>query len=120
MKLLNRDVRFVSLIFYLFFAAGFLGCAGTGGLQDPHSMGPKEFAVYINQAYVSSYDDYLMQVQRQDLSEAQKDVLRKKKQVLTEVWPQIRLYNRYINTGVLPEQELKDTIIKLLEKLLNP
>jgi len=82
-------------------------------------MNPKEKATWGMSIYNAQYDDYKFQVARLDLDEAQKDVLREKKKVLTEVYPVLMLYNGYAESGVLPPMETEVLMINLLTRLLE-
>jgi hypothetical protein len=82
-------------------------------------MSPKEKSIWMLSVYNSQYEDYKMQAIRTDLTEAQKEVLREKKDILTRVYPMISIYTGYAGTGIIPEKELEMTIISNLETLLS-
>jgi hypothetical protein len=69
--------------------------------------------------YNSQYEDYKVQAIRTDLTEAQKEVLREKKAILTRVYPMINVYVGYADNGVIPEKDLETSIVSNLETLLS-
>lgn len=82
-------------------------------------MTPKEKSIWMLSVYNSQYEDYKVQAIRTDLTEAQKEILRKKKEILTKVYPMISIYTGYASNGVIPEKELETTIVSNLETLLS-
>ena len=93
-----------------------LGCAMLG--QKPFSQwSPKEKATFFMHEYNATYDDYLAQVTQPNLSPAQKDVLKVKKEVLSEVEQPIKDYADYVEKGTIPPQALETQITGLLNRL---
>ena len=82
-------------------------------------MSPKEKSVWMLSVYNSQYEDYKVQAIRTDLTEAQKEVLREKKAILTRVYPMISVYTGYASNEVIPEKDLEMTIVSNLETLLS-
>lgn len=68
--------------------------------------------------YTSQYDDYQMQANLPDLPEEQKVILRDKKKVLEEVYPAIKLYVGYADSGVVPGSDLETLIVSRLNQLM--
>jgi len=89
-----------------------VGCQG---------MTPKQNVSAMMSTYNKVYDDYQFRVKDPGLTEIQKDNLRNVKTLLTEVYPKIKLYDKYVETGELPypgiEAEINNLIFRL-EKLL--
>lgn len=82
-------------------------------------MEPKERVTWMLSIYNAQYEDYKTQAARTDLTEAQKEILREKKKVLTKVYPLIETYAEYVNVGTVPSQELETLIVSNLETLLK-
>lgn len=82
-------------------------------------MSPKEKSVWMLSVYNSQYEDYKIQALRTDLTEAQKEVLREKKDILTRVYPMISIYTGYASSGIIPEKDLETAIVTNLETLLS-
>lgn len=97
----------------------FVGCAGMQGAKSITDMTPKEKSAWMMKVYNSSYEDYKVQAAMADsLTDEAKDILREKKKVLTEVWPLIKTYNGYVDTGAIPDKIIEEKIISLLNILL--
>ena len=81
------------------------------------SMQPKQNAAAMMSAYNKVYDDYQMRVKDPSLTPEQKDILAQQKIILTELYPKIKLYNEYAETGKLPYRGLEAEINNLLFRL---
>jgi len=68
--------------------------------------------------YNGQSDDYKIQAAKPDLTEEQKVILRKKKEILTKVYPLIKLYVGYAESGVLPPADTEAVIMRLTDELL--
>lgn len=98
--------------------AMFLGCATTG--KSISQMSPQEKATWMMSVYNAQYEDYKAVASMADtLTPEAKDILRAKKDILESVWPMIKMYNGYIDTGAIPDKELEDAIINQLNRLLQ-
>ena len=97
-----------------------IGCPGLipKDLKSPADMNPKELATWALGIYNAQYDNYVTVSARADLTEDYKEMLRKKKKVLVELWPYLRLYVGYVDSGVVPTQELETKIIELIDNLI--
>jgi hypothetical protein len=95
------------------------GCALIGP-QDPEKMSPQKLAVWANNVYIDSYDAYMQETKNPDtLSESRKEFLRSKRAILIELRDALDVYNGYLESGTLPRQQITDTVIKLVYKLLE-
>lgn len=66
----------------------------------------KDQLLYMYKVFNAQYQDYLSMAKRTDLTDAQKDVLRKKKPILEELQVLIPLYDAALTSGrVTPNQE---------------
>ncbi len=102
-------------------AAVFLiGCPGLipKDMNSPADMNPKELATWALGVYNVQYDNYKVLAARTDLTEDYKAMLRKKKKVLMELWPLLKLYTGYVDSGVIPTQALETKIIGLIDDLI--
>ena len=82
-------------------------------------MAPKEKGVWMMSIYNGQYADYQAQATRIDLNEAQKKILREKKEIMTEVYPLILTYVGYAESGIIPSVSLETMIVTNLERLLS-
>lgn len=88
------------------------GCATTNV-----ELTAKDKATWAMALYNAQYDDYLRMTGMGNLTEEQKVVLRKKKSIMNELWPLLKLYAKYAETGTIPsdlEQQVTDLINQLL------
>jgi len=114
----------VFVVLFFLFLLSFYGCI------NKDAMSPKKLLTGIYDQYNTQYSDYMYQtgfvkeqgawVKRSspELSETQKNVLRKKKDILVKVHPLIILYDNLINTGGDIPPTLMPQIITLLNQLL--
>lgn len=92
--------------------------AGKGqGIKPLSEMTPKEKATWMMSVYNSQAEDYKRMVQRPDLTNEQKAILRNKKVIAEKVWPLINTYRTYVNSGAVPTREVEGEIIKLINDL---
>ena len=80
-------------------------------------MTPKEKGAWFLGIYNAQDKDYRNMVIRPDLTNDQKKILREKKKIMTEVYPIIKTYNIYIDSGAVPTQAVEDQIIQLINDL---
>lgn len=120
----------------------FVGCQNN--IKTPDEMTPKEKAAFFLSMYNKQFDGYLDTIidpalpfaEREALKESikdgavlpadkmnpnltneQKDILRTKKEIMTEVYPLISLYTSYAESGSVPSAETETQIISLLDRL---
>jgi len=113
--MLKERNLFVALILLIFLA----GCM-TLDINRPKpisEMTSKERGAWFLGVYNSQDKDYRNMVARSDLTNDQKRVLRDKKIIMTQVYPIIKTYNTYIDSGAVPTKEVEDQIIKLINNL---
>ena len=79
-------------------------------------MNPKEKLAYMYQIYNSQWDDYMSMSKMTNLTDSQKEVMRKKKGILTTVEPLISTYDGMVQAGT-PTSEQEQKIYDLLNKL---
>jgi len=113
--MLKKRNLFVALILLIFLA----GCM-TLDINRPKSiseMTPKERGAWFLGIYNSQDKDYRNMVARSDLTNDQKKVLRDKKAIMVQVYPMIKTYNTYIDSGAVPTKAVEDQIIQLINDL---
>lgn len=108
--------KLIAVLLVMIFA--FIGCAMQGA-KPITEMTPKERVTWMYGVYNSQYEDYKSLAANPDaLSDAQKEVMREKKKVLTKVYPMIKLYDGYVTNGAIPDREVEANIVSLLNQLL--
>lgn len=111
-------VRFLIPLLLVLVLALVASCAEFSvGPKPFDEMTPKEKATLMMGMFNSQARDYKAMVARPDLTEDQKVILRKKKQILDTVRPMIKTYNTYIEHGAVPSQEVEDRIMQHLNDL---
>ena len=101
---------------------GILFLVGCPGVTPPPDYSPLDQAKF-NAAkwlgiYNSQFEDYKSMTANPDtLTEAQKEVLRKKKALLVEIKPALDLYTSYVDQGVVPSPETEQAVLDLINRL---
>lgn len=109
----------INVVVLIAFLLAVLGCGGQSQIKPITEMAPKEKATWMLGVYNAQYKDYQQQAAMADsLTEEAREVMRAKKEILTKVYPLIKMYNGYVDTGVLPDKEVEEQIITLLNSLL--
>ncbi|MGD9156814.1 MAG: hypothetical protein PVG39_00270 [Desulfobacteraceae bacterium] len=118
-------VMFITMVFLF-------GCPMMPtGAKSVSQMTPKEKVTWMYGVYNSQYADYQSmtghiwddtsetwkKTSSPTLSEDQKEILRKRKEILTRVYPIIKLYDSMLNSGAVPDRETEQKIIDLLNGL---
>ena len=120
---LERKKAIFLLIMLLVLVAFLGGCAGlmqqAGELKSIDEMTPKERATWFTSVYNSQDRDYRAMAARSDLTAEQKEILRKKKAIMTQLYPMIQTYNLYIESGAVPTKEVEDRIIEMINNLTS-
>ena len=106
------------LCIFLFVVVFLAGCQFTQNLKSPADMSAKELGTWALGIYNAQYDNYEVLAARTDLTEDYKVMLRKKKAILVEIWPLLKLYAGYVDSGAIPTQELEVKIIGLIDDLI--
>lgn len=105
----------------------FAACSQFQAMFDKDKMTPERYALFLNETYVTEYDNYLTHfvlngdnyVVAPWVTESQKKALRKKKQILVEAKPLLDIYTTYARDGTVPEGVVITTLEKQLTNLLN-
>ena len=97
----------------------FLVSCATVNVNKPKQfwdMTSKEKLAYMYQIYNSQWDDYQSMAAMPNLTEAQKTMLRSRKDILTKVEPMISIYDGMVQRGE-PSKEQEQKIYDLLNQL---
>jgi hypothetical protein len=109
-----------AIIVFLFslILIGIAGCAMMGA--KPYSeMTPKERATYVLSTYNQQYELYLKEATAPNLSESKKEILRKKKELMVQMYPYIGTYANYAKQGAFAPEDVEMALMKIMDKLLQ-
>jgi hypothetical protein len=117
--MLNSKNRITGLfvIIILMFLAGCIGGTNTEGPKRIDEMTSKEKATWFMGVYNAQDKDYRNVVARPNLTNDQKEILRKKKEIMIQVYPMIKAYGIYVDSGAIPTKATEDQIIYLINDL---
>jgi len=105
------------VLFGLLLVLFLLGCAQLTGTQSPLSK-QEQFIMSVKSFYISQYKDYeYLALDPSKLSEEQKIILRKKKEILVQVKPLIDTYDAMLKAGQTPTLAQEQAIIILLNQI---
>jgi hypothetical protein len=82
-------------------------------------MTPKQKATYFMDFYNGQYADYKYVSSKEGLTEDEKIVLRKKKQVLIQLYASIKSYDAIVVQGKIPSQLDEEVVLKFINELLG-
>lgn len=130
----NGIVMIMVLLFYSLFLQSCIFTGQQGGtIQEGKTfvqLAPKQQVTIMFETYNAQYSDYMTQigyavvdgkwVKTSDpvLTADQKKVLPKKKAVLTEVYPMIKTFDKYVTSGSSPPPDMANDIMNILNKLV--
>ena len=97
----------------------FCSCATIQAQKSFSDMTTKEKTVYIMSMYNKQYDEYLSLYQKADLSNEEKETLRKKYDLLKEIYPYIAIYVNYSETGEVPSEVIENKLIDLINNTIQ-
>jgi hypothetical protein len=100
----------------VFLCIALLSCTANVPLVPVDEMPPEQKAGFFMSLYNREYNDYLSVATMPNLTEDQKVILRKKKNVLTRVYPMIESYSDYVAAGAMPSQASEKAIMDLLNE----
>ena len=122
-------ISLLALIVTLF-SVSVISC-GTSALFKT-SDSTKDKAVQLMSVYNRQYALYLSEVDLivssagQELSEedqsrleVKKQMLRKKKQIMVELYPYLSLYSTYAEKGVLPPEDVEMAVMEIMGRLIE-
>jgi hypothetical protein len=93
-----------------------VACAGQQ-VKPITEWSPKQKAAFFMQVYNVQYDLYLTQAAYPELTAAEKEILRAKKEALTAIYPMIQAYDLVVAAGGTPSPSDEAAIMGLLDSL---
>lgn len=90
-----------------------IGCALNSTALKPQ----QELLTKFEAFYMSQSNDYTVQVAQPNLTEAQKTVLRQKREILVKAQPLITAYGQIVMQGGTPSVAQEQAIIALLNQI---
>jgi len=95
------------------------GCAAAGNMLKWDQLTPERKVLWMMRLYNGAVDDYRYLVAKgAALSEEERRILIVKKRIMREVYPLIGMYYKYVREGKVPDKELENHILSLLERLV--
>lgn len=110
----------VRLILIPILLAGLLCSCSTlniGTPSDPSKLTPKQFATFAMGLYNRQYADYKAQVASPGLTDAQKQILVKKKAILAQAYPLISTFDLSVAAGQATTKDQETAIMGLLNQI---
>lgn len=92
------------------------GCA-TVGVKPWNERSPQEKSSYFMAIYNKQFQDTLRMAETPNLTEAQKNIVRKKKEILGKLWPAIQYYDSIVVRGEVPSVLNEQAILDLINRL---
>jgi hypothetical protein len=88
-------------------------CASLQGSVET----PKDRALSAMAVYNRTFDNYVQQAARPDLTPAEKDVLKATRRALIDVYPVITGYVNYVETGQTPTPDMEAALMAAVDAL---
>lgn len=110
----SRKMKLIILLFLLVFVAA---CSSCAWFEAQTKMNPKQQAIVWMGIYNSVYDDTLAVAKNPMSSIAQKEVAEKKRVILTQVWPLMKVYISVLEGGGTPTLTQTAAITDLINQL---
>lgn len=92
------------------------GCASVG-VKPWTERSPQEKSSYFMAIYNREFDDTMAMAKNPAITEAQKDVVRVKKNVLKKLWPAIKAYDEIVVQGKIPSVFDEQNILDMINRL---
>lgn len=87
------------------------------GVKPWAERSPVEKSLSFMQFYNAQYADTMALATSATSTPAQKEMAKKKKAILTELWPLVKLYDSYAQGGIVISPDLESQILGLINKL---
>lgn len=113
----KRSVVIFAAIAVIFAA----GCATMNiGVKPWGEMSVEEKMLFFVQTWNQQHVDTMsMAIKGDALSPAQKEIVRKKKELLEQTHPLIKFYVEFVQDGGIPTPEMEQEILNLINKLVT-
>jgi hypothetical protein len=112
-----KTVKRFSPIIGMLMILALMACATTGTTTKP--LTAKQQAAVWMSIYNTTYDDTMAMAKNPKASPAQKEMVAKKKAILTKVWPLLKAYVAIIDAGGTPAAAQGTAITDLINELTN-
>ena len=96
----------------------FVSCATFSNVKPWAERTPKEKALSFLQMYNRQFDDTMRLASTPNITESQKEIVRTKKKLLTEMRTPLDIYSMAVIEGRIPSADLESKLILLVDKLL--
>jgi hypothetical protein len=113
---LKRKVNFAVVLFIL---VTFVAGCGLLGIKAWKDLTPKQKAIFFMNTYLSTANNVDTILKDPTSTPAAKASASKDKATLTEIYPMIQTYKKYVDTGVMDVPVSEAAILKLVDKLVN-
>ena len=110
-------MKFVQITCICLLMLVFLSSCTALGMKSWAERSPKEKALAILDAYNAEFQNTLNMALKPNLTDAQKQVVRQKKAVLTQLYPLIQLYLGTVEAGGIPSVKDEQAILNLIDQL---
>ena len=120
-----RQVKLASTVLVLLCFLLMAGCSGIFGPTIPTesktfaTMTPKEKVTFFMVNYNRIYDNTMTMATNPNATPGQKDIVKKKKAVLAQVWPLIKYYDWQVSQGQIPPPTAEQEILNLIDQLMT-
>ena len=115
-------ISFVCLVVVCLLWVYLSGCAmiqGEISWGDLTTKGKAALAMSIYNEQFKTYQEMTSSQSVDLLTEDQKEILRVKRKILTEMKPLLQKYADYVKLGQIPDEDVEATILNYLERLLG-
>ena len=109
--MMQNRTRWLLVLMVLSLALMFNACA-NGKVRSQ-----KQQATIWMETYNQQYDDTMAVMTNPGSTDIQKEIGRKKKLILTQVWPSLQIYADIVDKGLTPTPELTNNILQLMTQL---
>ena len=113
---MKRKVNFAVVLFVL---VTFVTGCGMLGIKSWNDLTPKQKAIFFMNTYLSTANNVDTILKDPASTPAAKTSALKDKATLTQVYPLIQAYKKYVDTGVMDVPVSEAAILSLVDKLIN-
>jgi hypothetical protein len=111
--------RKANLVVVLFILLTFVAGCGLLGLKPWNDLTPKQKAIFFMNTYLSTANNVDTILKDPASTPAAKVSALKDKATLSQVYPLIQSYKKYVDTGVMDVPVSEKMILDLIDKLIN-
>ena len=107
--------KFLPIGLIILMVFGLTACT-FDNIKPVSEMTPKEKAAFFLSMYNAQDMNYRAMAAMPNLTEPQKEMMREKKLVLSQVYPLISVYVSYVEQGAVPSPETERLIVENLDR----